>query len=320
MNKKLFINFLASSLIYFCMLTANASPPVEIVNWYKGQYPNSPISGICEIIRRDVDHRRENLLVVSKNGWSISESEAAWNECRNQAFGAIATSPVVQAKRSIEAETKRCEPHRQRANRNWNALAISLGRKAEADELYAKCEEALQPQLEAKRKALAEHEAELAQKASDEKAKIDAMNASIEFPNLPLSYFNPDQRRAYIAAMNGVSVEGVVARSEFVQAAKELGHNTFKSTWKIKVNAPRQLYSHGHRLGCHQTIAGKEKSIQIHSVAMVSGDSFKGPLNAGSNEIDVDVVLRDDEKFPVRHLIESARCVIRSNLQHSSWN
>lgn len=309
MKIKLSLKFFAFIAFFGFGLTAKASSPVEIVNWYKQQYPNTVI---CGYIRKDIEQRREKLLVVSKNGWSIAESEAAWNECKNQELAAI---PLARAKTAIEIEVKRCEPHRQRTNQKWSALAISFGRKAEADALLAKCEEDLHPQLEVKRKELAEHESNLAQKVSDEKARIDAINASIDFPNLPFSYFTQDQKRAYIAAMKSVSVEGVVSRSEFIQAAGQFGNNNFKSTWKIKVNSPRELYSRGHRLNCFQIIAGIEKSISIQNVASTKGSEFAGQLNAGTNEIDIEVLLRDDEKFPVRHLIESARCTIRSSIQ-----
>jgi hypothetical protein len=296
-------------------LTAHCASPSEIFNWYKEQNPSLSIAAICGVIKREVDERKKNLLVISRHGWSVAESEAALWQCQNEKFAAI---PLAKASAAIEQESRRCDELRNKATMKFNPIAIAIGRKADAEAAYVKCDTELQAQLADKRKALAEYEAEKAQKAAEAKAQIDEINESTELPNLPLTYYNKDQAQAYMAAMNKVMADSVISRSAF-RPLPSAGKNGLISTWTVNINSPRNIYAHALAIQCYQTIAGKEKRVEVR-VGETDSYIFKGPLNAGVNQIKLDVWFVDDATFPVRDLIETVRCVAANKVRSNQFS
>ena len=216
----------------------------------------------------------------------------------------------------IKEESRRCDGLRNKANQNWNALAIAMGRKADAEAAYAKCDSELQVFLSEKRKAIETQEAEKAQKAADEKASQEAVMATTELPNLPLSYYNTEQAKAYMFSAKSITVESVVLRSAF-KPLPNSGPTAYTSTWTLNVVAPRDIYAHALTINCYQTVAGKEQSVDV-TVAKKS-NNFVGQLNQGNNQIQVQTVLIDDATFPVRDHIERVRCAAQNGVHPSQF-
>lgn len=294
-------------MFFACM--ANAATPAEILDWYKKEYPNMSIDGICNMIKSNIDDRKGNFLVFSKNSWSISESETALTECHNIR---LATLTPGQAKRAIETESSRCNKLLYRAKMNFNSVQIAMGYKANAEAAFAKCDFELQAELAELRKVVADHEAEKVQRAADEKAQLDAKNEITELPNLPLAYYNKDQAQAYMAAMKKVAVEEVLNRSSF-RPFPSAGKNGLTSSWTLNIKASRNVYAHNLSINCYQTIAGKEQKVDVR-IGETNNNTFKGQLNVGSNHVKVDVWFVDDATFPVRDLIEKVRCTAKSGV------
>lgn len=306
-----------TSATLFAALAASAATPTEIIDWYKSQVqpprPNFPISAICKQIEKNLEERKNNVLVVSRNGWSLAESQAALDECNNQKFAGATPS---QLRNLIKEESRRCDGLRNKANQNWNALALAMGRKADADAAYAKCDSELQVFLSEKRKAIETYEAEKTQKAANEKASQEAVLATTELPNLPLSYYNAEQAKAYMFSAKAITVESVVSRSAF-KPFPNSGPTAYTSTWTLNVLAPRDIYAHALSINCYQTVAGKEQHLNVFVAK--NSNNFVGQLNQGDNQIQVQTVFVDDATFPVRDLIERVRCSANNGVHPSQF-
>ena len=89
-------NILATTLFFVSFAVSADTSPAEILDWYKTKFSSQSLPAICKIIQKDFLERKKSFFVISRHGWSVAESEAAYLQCEAE------NMELLNAKRAAE--------------------------------------------------------------------------------------------------------------------------------------------------------------------------------------------------------------------------